>query len=160
MTRSTTGAFLLLVSALMVAACGPAARPSSGGEQPGQAPEANRPVSSTPLIPAGKQNGFLNFPGSRRFFGPGEQSEAVGKARQDFGQVGITDGAGNGAIEAYSDSQITGIISNSSTTSSGAVSAYGAGNVAFGRYSGSSNTTGWSAAQRHHSARFIVVKYL
>jgi pSer/pThr/pTyr-binding forkhead associated (FHA) protein len=35
-----------------------------------------------------------------------------------------------------------------------------AGNVAFGRYSGSSNTTGFTAAQRHHSARFVVVKYL
>ena len=67
---------------------------------------------------------------------------------------------GNGAIEVYSNSQITGIVSNSSTTSSGTASAYGAGNVAFGRYSGSSNTTGWTAAQQHHSGRFIVVKYL
>ena len=40
---------------------------------------------------------------------------------------------GNGAIEVYSDSQITGIVSNSSTTSSGTVSAYSADNVAFGR---------------------------
>ena len=67
---------------------------------------------------------------------------------------------GNGAIEVYSNSQITAIVSNSSTTSSGTVSAYGAGNVAFGEYSGSSNTTGWTAAQQNHSARFVVVKYL
>jgi hypothetical protein len=67
---------------------------------------------------------------------------------------------GNGAIEAYSNSQITAIVSNSSTTSSGTVSAHGAGNVAFGEYSGSSNTTGWTAAQQNHSARFVVVKYL
>jgi hypothetical protein len=67
---------------------------------------------------------------------------------------------GNGAIEVYSNSQITGIVSNSSTTSSGSVSAYGAGNVAFGQYSGSSNTTGFSTAEEHHSARFVVVKYL
>jgi hypothetical protein len=67
---------------------------------------------------------------------------------------------GNGAIEAYSDSQVTGIVSNSSTISSGTVSAYGAGNAAFGHYSGTSNTVGWSAAQEHHSARFVVVKYL
>jgi hypothetical protein len=40
------------------------------------------------------------------------------------------------------------------------MSAYGAGNVAFGQYSGSSNTTGWTAAQQNHSARFVVVKYL
>jgi hypothetical protein len=45
-------------------------------------------------------------------------------------------------------------------TSSGTVSAYGAGNVAFGEYSGSSNTTGFTAEQRYHSARFVVVKYL
>jgi hypothetical protein len=67
---------------------------------------------------------------------------------------------GNGAIEAYSNSQITAIVTNSYTTSSGRVSAYGAGNVAFGQYSGSSNTTGFAAAQEHHSARFVVVKYL
>jgi hypothetical protein len=67
---------------------------------------------------------------------------------------------GNGAIEVYSDSQITAIVSNSFTTSSGTVSGYGAGNVAFGQYSGSSNTTGFAAAQQHHSARFVVVKYL
>ncbi len=72
----------------------------------------------------------------------------------------VKEAGGNGANEVYSDSQITAIVSNSSTTSSGTVSAYGAGNVAFGRYSGSSNTMGWSAAQRHHSARFVVVKYL
>jgi hypothetical protein len=68
--------------------------------------------------------------------------------------------AGNGAIEAYSNSQITAIVSNSSTTSSGTVSAYGAGNAAFGHYSGTSNTIGWTAPQQHHSARFVVVKYL
>jgi hypothetical protein len=62
--------------------------------------------------------------------------------------------------KAYSNSQITAIVSNSSTTGSGTVSAYGAGNVAFGEYSGSSNTTGWTAAQQNHSARFVVVKYL
>ena len=62
----------------------------------------------------------------------------------------VKEAGGNGAIEVYSDSQITGIVSNSSTTSSGTVNAYSAGNVAFGRYSGSSKTTGWRAAQRHH----------
>src|SRR4029077_15922756 len=53
---------------------------------------------------------------------------------------------GNGAIEVYGYSQITAIVSNSSTTSSGTVTAYGAGNVAFGDYSGSSNTIGFDAA--------------
>jgi hypothetical protein len=72
----------------------------------------------------------------------------------------VKQAGGNGAIEAYSNSQITAIVSNSSTTSSGTVSAYGAGNVAFGEYSGSSNTTGWTAAHQNHSARFVVVKYL
>src|SRR6266536_947827 len=48
MTRHRTYAFLLLGSAVMVAACGPAARPSSGGDQPRQAPEANQPVNSAP----------------------------------------------------------------------------------------------------------------
>jgi len=72
----------------------------------------------------------------------------------------VKEAGGNGAIEVYSNSQITAIVSNSSTTSSGTVNAYGAGNAVFGQYSGSSNTTGWTAAQQHHSARFIVVKYL
>ena len=60
----------------------------------------------------------------------------------------------------YSYSQITAMVSNSSTTSSGTASAYGAGNVAFGQYSGSSNTAGFTAEERHHSARLVVVKYL
>jgi len=72
----------------------------------------------------------------------------------------VKQAGGNGAIEAYSNSQITAIVSNSSTTSSGTASAYSAGNVAVGQYSGSSSTTGWAAAQEHHSARFVVVKYL
>ena len=72
----------------------------------------------------------------------------------------VKQAGGSGAIEAYSNSQITAIVSNSSTTSSGTVTAYGAGNVAVGQYSGSSNTTGWTAAQQNHSARFVVVKYL
>src|SRR5262249_24736197 len=72
----------------------------------------------------------------------------------------VKQAGGNGAIEVSSNSQVTGIVSNSFTTSSGTVSAYGAGNVAFGRYSGSSNRTGFTAAQRHHSSKFIVVKYL
>jgi len=72
----------------------------------------------------------------------------------------VKQAGGNGAIEAYSNSQITAIVSNSSTTSSGTVSAYGAGNVAVGQYSGSSNTSSWAAPQEHHSARFVVVKYL
>ena len=72
----------------------------------------------------------------------------------------VKQAGGNGAIEAYSDSQITALVSNSFTTSSGTASAYGAGNVAVGHYSGSSNTTGVTAEQRHHSARFVVVKYL
>src|SRR5437762_12854974 len=71
----------------------------------------------------------------------------------------VKQAGGNGAIEAYSDSQITGIVTNSSTTTSGTVSAYGAGNVAFGQYSGTSSTTGFAAEDRHHSARFVVVKY-
>src|SRR5262245_8722804 len=48
----------------------------------------------------------------------------------------VKQAGGNGAIEVYSDSQITGLVSNSFTTSSGTVSANGAGNVAFGHYSG------------------------
>jgi len=72
----------------------------------------------------------------------------------------VKQAGGNGAIEAYSKSQVTAIVSSSSTISSGTASAYGAGNVAVGQYSGSSNTTGWSAAQQNHSARFVVVKYL
>ena len=72
----------------------------------------------------------------------------------------VKQAGGNAAIEASSDSQVTGIVSNSSTTSSGTMSAYGVGNVAFGQYSGSSNTTGFTRAQRHHSAKFVVVKYL
>jgi hypothetical protein len=72
----------------------------------------------------------------------------------------VKQAGGNGAIEVHSNSRITAIVSNSSTTSSGTVSAYGAGNVAFGQYSGSSNTTGFAAARQNHSARFVVVKYL
>jgi hypothetical protein len=72
----------------------------------------------------------------------------------------VKQAGGNGAIEAYSNSQVTAIVSNSSTISSGTVSAYAAGNAAFGHYSGTSNTTGWTAPQQHHSARFVVVKYL
>jgi len=67
---------------------------------------------------------------------------------------------GNGAIEVSNSSQVTGIVTNSFTTSSSTASAYGAGNVAFGQYSSSSSTTGFTAAQRHHSAQFLVVKYL
>jgi hypothetical protein len=72
----------------------------------------------------------------------------------------VKQAGGNGAIEAYSNSQVTAIVSGSSTISSGTVSAYSAGNTAFGHYSGTSNTVGWAAPQEHHSARFIVVKYL
>ena len=72
----------------------------------------------------------------------------------------VKQAGGNGAIEAYSNSQVTAIVSGSSTISSGTVSAYGTGEVAVRQYSGSSSTTGWAAAQEHHSARFVVVKYL
>ena len=47
----------------------------------------------------------------------------------------VKQAGGNGAIEALSESQVTGIVSNSTTTSSGTVNAYGAGNAAVGRYS-------------------------
>jgi len=72
----------------------------------------------------------------------------------------VKQAGGNGAIEAYSNSQVTAIVSGSSTIGSGTVSAYSSGNAAFGHYSGTSNTVGWAAPQEHHSARFIVVKYL
>jgi hypothetical protein len=64
------------------------------------------------------------------------------------------------AIELFSISQVTGTVSNSLTTSAGMVSAYRARNVVSGWYSGSSNTTAFTAVQRHHSAHFLLVKYL
>jgi hypothetical protein len=64
----------------------------------------------------------------------------------------VKQAGGNGAIEAYSNSQVTAIVSGSSTISSGTVSAYSSGDAAFGHYSGRSNTVGWAAPQEHHSA--------
>jgi len=49
----------------------------------------------------------------------------------------VKQAGGNGAIEAYSNSQITAIVSNSSTTSFGHKQArMRGGNVAVGQYSG------------------------